>query len=416
MNTILEQNALQTLTIYPSIRQDALIVTMEKLINAIRKQKPEKAVRRYNELCAILYRSEFCGNLCDYVTDLVLRDENIFTVHAANQTLSELPRVVQTAVDRDLSILQALSLLDSHTVKKLLVRRFPEQEVLIRQMPDYLTEPTLFEHLNNAQAVANYHRQNGTGIFSKYLAFYLAEDRQLVPVKEPILFPLDGLKKYEMQKRQVVDNTRSFLQGKPANNVLLYGDRGTGKSTMVHAILQEYHREGLRMIQIKREDILHLGVLMDTIRKIPLYFIIFIDDLTFNENDVTFNTLKAILEGSLNGMPQNVLIYATTNRRHLIKETFTAREGDELHAADTRDENASLADRFGLTVTFSKPTLPEYLEIVQAIALDRGIVVDEAALKRGASTFATRKGSRSGRVAKQYVDYVEGRLALNLPI
>ena len=170
------------------------------------------------------------------------------------------------------------------------------------------------------------------------------------------------------------------------------------------------------MIQIKREDIIHLGELLDKIRLIPLRFIIFIDDLTFNENDVAFNTLKAILEGSLNAMPDHVRIYATTNRRHLIKETFTAREGDELHAADTRDENASLADRFGLTVTFSKPNLPEFLEIVCAIAKDRGLDVDETTLRKGASTFATRKGSRSGRVAKQYVDDVEGRLALHLPI
>ena len=185
---------------------------------------------------------------------------------------------------------------------------------------------------------------------------------------------------------------------------------------MVNAILTDYHTQGLRMIQVAKEDILYLDKVLKIIREVPLRFIIFIDDLTFNENDECFNTLKAILEGSLNAMPENVLIYATTNRRHLIKETFSGREGDELHASDTRDESASLADRFGLTITFYKPNLTDYLDIVCQIAAERSLAVEEETLKKGANVFAMKKAGRSGRVARQYVDYVEGRLSLGLPL
>ena len=136
--------------------------------------------------------------------------------------------------------------------------------------------------------------------------------------------------------------------------------------------------------------------------------------MTFEESDANFNTLKAVLEGSLSGMPDNALIYATTNRRHLIKETFTSREGSELHASDTRDEAASLSDRFGLILTYSKPTPQEYADIVLALAVDRGIQLDEATIRKGAERFATRKGSRNGRVARQYVDQLESRLAMGL--
>ena len=157
-----------------------------------------------------------------------------------------------------------------------------------------------------------------------------------------------------------------------------------------------------------------LAGVLRTIRPLPLKFILFIDDLTFEESDANFNTLKAVLEGSLSGMPDNALIYATTNRRHLIKETFTSREGSEIHASDTRDEAASLSDRFGLVLTYMKPTPQEYADIVLALAADRGIQLDEETLRKGANRFATRKGSRSGRVARQYVDQLESRLAMGL--
>ena len=313
-----------------------------------------------------------------------------------------------------------LSRVTAPEMKQSMLKRFPQQEELIASLGEFDSQSRVYcdfapwgDHL---EQVAAFHADNGIGMYSKYYAFYLSDKQKVVPVKNFAPFRLSSLKKYELQKKKITDNTLSFLHGKPANNVLLYGDRGTGKSTTVNAVLNEYHKQGLRMIQVAKEDIVHIQKVLKSIRSIPLRFIIFIDDLTFNENDECFNTLKAVLEGSLNAMPENVLIYATTNRRHLIKETFSSREGNELHASDTRDENASLADRFGLTVTFTKPNQEDFLEIVCEIAKERGLDVEEAVLRRGASTFAIQKASRSGRVARQYVDYVEGRLGLNLPI
>ena len=169
---------------------------------------------------------------------------------------------------------------------------------------------------------------------------------------------------------------------------------------------------GLRLIQIDKENLYGLAQLTEKLVHVPLKFILFVDDLTFNENDDSFGMLKAVLEGGIVKRPDNIAIYATSNRRHLIKENFTAREGDEIHKADTIDENLSLSDRFGLSVTFTSPAKDKFLEIVKLIADDRGIVIDQDELFRGAEQFAMRKGGRSPRLARQYIDDLESRLAL----
>lgn len=413
---------LSGVSIYQQVKKDKLVKKYRHLLKELCAGKPDftRLASDYSGICTKLYQSEYQGNLPDYLFDLILYDKNVFTTLCAHEKFMHMPETIKQAAKYDLHAFYVLAGITSADLKEAITALFPEKADIIAQFPNYASTPEAFAQFrhwgDNLHEMADFHFRNGVSMFAKYYAFYFADGSTVTPVKrfEPV--SLTSLKKYELQKRQIMDNTLSFIHKKPANNVLLYGDRGTGKSTTVNAILNEYHNQGLRMIQIAKEDILYINNLLKAIENVPLRFIIFIDDLTFNENDECFNTLKAVLEGSLNAMPENVLIYATTNRRHLIKETFSSREGNELHASDTRDENASLADRFGLTITFTKPNLPDFLEIVCEIAKERGLDVDEETLRRGANTFAMKKASRSGRVARQYVDYVEGRISLNLPL
>ena len=203
---------------------------------------------------------------------------------------------------------------------------------------------------------------------------------------------LKSLKGYEAARKTVIDNTLALLNGLSANNCLLYGDRGTGKSSTVKAILNEYAPQGLRMVEI------------------------FIDDLSFTQQDDTYAALKAVLEGGLAAQPENALIYATSNRRHLVRECFSDRDGDEIHRGDTIQESLSLSDRFGLSVNFSVPDKTRYLDIVHALAEERGLEVSGSQLDTGAEQWALARGGRSPRCAKQYIAMVESRLKQGLPL
>lgn len=252
-----------------------------------------------------------------------------------------------------------------------------------------------------------YVRTNGGGMFAKYKAFTF--DGELHPIEEPDKIKLADLKNYEAQRKQVVDNTVCFLSGKPAQNVLLYGDRGTGKSSTVKAIMNE--SKYLRMVEVAKNDIAVLPKLFRILKDIPLHFIVMIDDLSFAENDDRFGILKAVLEGSLAAKPDNILIYATTNRRKIIRETAADRE---ISGADAIDESMSLSDRFGLFVTFMKPDKQVYLDIVGKLADDKELEVSEEKLFAAAERFALKRGGRSPRTARQFVDWLDGRIALGL--
>lgn len=382
------------------------------------------AARYYADLCYMLYASPFRGNLPDYLFHFVLYHDNVFTRECAHNNFYKIPIYLKNAATNDINAFYALSLITSEDIKDAMRLQFPDKAEYIPLLPDYNSRHAMYNPQgcwgDNLLKLAEFHRANGVGDFARYKAFTYVKSHgpgyELRPVAEPDPIRLSDLKKYEVQRGKVVENTLAFLEGKPCNNVLLYGDRGTGKSSTVKALLNEYQDRGLRIIQVDKQNLIGLGELMEQIAQVPLKFIIFIDDLTFQENDDNFGMLKAVLEGSLVGRSPNVAIYATTNRRHLIKETFSAREGDEIHKADTIDENLSLSDRFGLMVTFTMPNKDGFLEIVQSIATDRGIEMEEDVLLKGAERFALQKSGRTPRLARQYVDYVESRLALGLDI
>lgn len=243
----------------------------------------------------------------------------------------------------------------------------------------------------------------GYGIFARYHVFTV-EDGSLVPVKHPDPQKLEELPGYEREREKVIANTVALLDGKPANNVLLYGDAGTGKSSTIKAIANAYADRGLRLVEVKKNQLYQIPDLMDALAANPLKFILFIDDLSFTANDDNFAALKAILEGSVGGRASNIAVYATSNRRHLIKETLSDRDGDDIHESDTRQELMSLSARFGLTITFGSPDRERYLHIVEELAQQYGVEMDQRQLAVRSEAFAVRAGGRSARVAKQFIE------------
>lgn len=343
----------------------------------------------------------------EYLSRLILTDDNAFTKAAAAGKADKLPTAVLNGVKSDLKKLEAVANISPKDIYES-VENIDLRQVL-KTLPSWQTgesvAPLTEDWENRIDDLIEYHKKNGYGMYSKYNAFAW-RDHSLYPISETDPILLSDLKNYEEQRQKVIDNTESFVNGYPANNVLLYGDRGTGKSSTVHAVLNEYAPEGLRMIEISKSDIPDLTMMREMLSESPMKFIIFIDDLSFDSHDDSFGELKAALEGSLGGRKHNTIIYATSNRRHLIKESFSDREND-INRNDIMQEQLSLSDRFGLSITFINPDKKGYLDIVEKIAEDRNLDVNTDHLCAVAEQWATRKGGRSPRCARQFIDYVE---------
>jgi predicted AAA+ superfamily ATPase len=221
---------------------------------------------------------------------------------------------------------------------------------------------------------------------------------------------LAGLVAYEREREPLVLNTERFLAGLPAHHALLYGPPGTGKSSTVKAVLNEYADGGLRLVEVRKEDLGELVGVLEILRGRGMRFVVFVDDLSFEEHEVEYKALKALLEGSVEEPPENVRLYATSNRRNLIRESFSDREDDDVHARDTMQEKLSLAARFGLRLTFPSPNQARYLEIVAGLARDRGLRIPEETLRQRAILWDRWHAGRSGRTAKQFVDELEAEL------
>lgn len=346
-------------------------------------------------------------SLRDYVSRLVLTNANAFTRAAAAGKEDELPASVISGVKSDLEKLEAIAAVTPADIAEAV--EDSELKSVLSTLPAWESgspAPPLKENwAAQINELCAYHRKNGYGDFAKYTAFHW-RSRHLVPIEATDPIRLTDLKNYELPRSKVINNTESFINGLPSNNVLLYGDRGTGKSSTVHAVLNEYAPQGLRMIELAKSDITELPLIRERLSKSPMKFIIFIDDLCFDSHEDSFGSLKAALEGSLSGNNENIIIYATSNRRHLIKESFSDREND-IHRNDVMQEQLSLSDRFGLTITFVNPDKRDYLDIVEKLASDRGLDVELDRLFEAAERWAMGRGGRSPRCAKQFVDFVE---------
>ena len=396
-----EWNArLHGLVVFRSLLDDPVVAKLLDLTDRMEAGAPG-----YGPVCDAVAQFEAAlfehtTNWGSYLSAAVLEAETVCVRQAASGILAP---ALQTALDSELAFLQALCGL---TLDELLAAagsaagQAQELDFLPRWETAQLDLPAAY-----AQRMSEVGKK-GYGMFAKHHVFTV-ENGQLVPVKYPDPQRLSELPGYEKEREKVIANTKALLAGMPANNVLLYGDAGTGKSSAVKAIANEFAPEGLRLVEVKKNQLYQIPDLMDKLAANPLKFILFIDDLSFTANDDNFAALKAILEGSVGGRAKNIAVYATSNRRHLIKETLTDRTGDDIHEADTRQELMSLSARFGLTVTFQRPEKARFETILAELAKQHGIDMPMDQLLVKAEAFAIRAGGRSPRVAKQFIEQCE---------
>ena len=333
------------------------------------------------------------GDLTSLVKRLVFEDENAYVkAVAAHKTVDG---HIQNSATRELEILSRFAALTAENFAL-------DLGVDVEKLPQF----TSF----NADMVASYNERlvnlhkYGYGIFSSACMFRLSDDKRIEPIVSADKISMAQFIGYEAERQKIVENTRAFVEGRPAANALLCGDAGTGKSSTVKAVANEFFNEGVRLIELRKDQLRYLPLVMGKISGNPLKFIIFIDDLSFNQNNDDFSMLKAALEGSASATADNAVIYATSNRRHIVKESFADREGDDVHRNDTMQETLSLSERFGLTVLYSKPSKQLYLKIVKELAARAHITMDEKELELQAEAFALRKGSRSARSAEQFIN------------
>lgn len=391
---------IESLCIY-DLKEDDVI---SSLLNLLSSLDNESVLSRQSEF---FKKASAHNSLKSHISKLILTNDNVFTKAAASGNADNLPKSVISGVKSDLMKLEAIASVSPDDILSA-VQNDDIREIL-SAMPKWETgesiAPLSADWENQLDELKAYHKTHGYGLYAKYIAFTW-RNHALFPISATDPITLADLKNYELQRQKVIDNTESFVHGYPSNNVLLYGDRGTGKSSTVHAVLNEYAASGLRMVEISKSDISDLTLIREIVSDSPLKFIIYIDDLSFDSREDSFGELKAALEGSLSGKKHNTLIYATSNRRHLIKENFSDREND-INRNDVMQEQLSLSDRFGLSITFVNPDKRDYLDIVDKIASDRGLDVDADKLHLVAEQWASRKGGRSPRCAKQFIDFVE---------
>ena len=353
-------------------------------------ERAEDKLKAYASMVTGIYENG--GTLDGYIRKAVFEDENIY-VRLCAKKISVDEKLERTVTNE----LNALSELTSLTSEDFLADMGIDLSI-----PEFNSRGIDLNELyrKRVEEVDRY----GYGVFSSSPMFRLSDSMEIEAVVSADKISIDKFIGYGLEREKIIANTKSFLQGRPAANALLCGDAGTGKSSTVKAIANEFYREGLRLIELRKDQLSALPYVMGKISDNPLKFIIFIDDLSFNQNDDNFSMLKAALEGSASAKAENAVIYATSNRRHIIKESFQDREGSDIHRNDTIQETLSLSERFGLTVLFSKPDKKLYLEIIHELAERNNIKYDKEKLDIEAEAFALRRGYRSARCAEQFIN------------
>ena len=416
------QQQIASLLLYQSVLQKTVGEAFIKLLESLSKNDGVaiECLRAYGNW----FRTIASQNISwqEYLIDRIIQDDNPFSQQVQTINITNLSPNLIAAAKNDLQILQNLYKCNSKTISQWVktiakLEKLPItwEEKIERKEPIYQKFIKSENWADSIEALATHYRDFGIGLFAESIAFEWRND-QLLTITYPDPVKLKELVGYEFQRDTLIKNTEFLLAGYPALNVLLYGSRGSGKSSLVKALLNEYSQRNLRLVEVAKSDLKDLPLILEKLRNVPQKFIIFVDDLSFEEDDDTFKALKVVLEGNLTAKPANVVVYATSNRRHLIREFFndrpTPKDSDEVHNWDTVQEKLSFSDRFGLTLTFEPANQDTYLKIVRHLAKQEKVNLNPEDLDYQALQWATRNNGRSGRGARQFIDFIKANLAV----
>ncbi len=383
-----------SVVIFRNILKTKVIKKLLKFLNCETKENIDniKQIDLYSEFLSELFKSD--NNLADFILSQIFLDDNIYISKCILK--QEINNNLKKTFKNELNFFKYISSFDFSSIfNKEYSKNIAELE--IKEIDFY---KIYFEHIKNID-------KKGYGIFYNNNMFVLDDRKNIIAVKNKDNQDIKKLYGYEIERNKVLSNTKILIEGKKANNILLYGDAGTGKSSTVKAVANFFKDEGLRLIEIKKNQLHFITDIIEKLSCSPLKFIIFIDDLTFSSNDDTFSYLKAILEGGVNSFPNNIAVYVTSNYRHLIKENFTDRTGDDIHIEDTIQQIMSLTNRFGMIITFQRPGKDLFKEIVLSYAKENNIKTDKEELIKQAEAYAIRSAGRSPRVAKQFIELLK---------
>ncbi|MBP7176059.1 MAG: ATP-binding protein [Thermoclostridium sp.] len=439
--------------LYRNLLKDKSVQGLVALIRLVQDDNAhmESIISAWSEISAELFRMN-AVSFHQHVKNIVSHDENAFTLACErHEATLESPLTRQAA--SDLKVLGKLASIKCSELKKKMKEKMRgnlEVYRIIDELPDWNPQPIpatdesgpeagialhQLKHFNDeAEAKTRissqlqqpiptgdegmaerifWHQKNGAGLLSAH-SFFIWDGTSLKPVINPDPVTLDKLYLLDSQKELAVKNTKLFLSGKAANNILFYGDRGTGKSSLVKALANEFFNEGLRLVEIPKKYLDQIPMITAQLSGRGLNFILFIDDLSFENNEEKFTALKAVLEGGLEYKPGNILLYATSNRRHLVKENFADRKGiysdnpeEEIRARDGIQEKLSLSDRFGITIVFSSPLKKEYLQIIHKMAEEENLEADPAILEQKAMQWEMAYNGMSPRTARQFINWMK---------
>ena len=413
------------LLLYRQILHDDLFSRIYSMVISLDRDISDKHINTYYQICYelinIAEQDGFKGDLLqNYIFRLIATDRNPFTLASEKVGCKISPGLYQAAI-YDLTILQGIikcTLADigtgigvgdlsvikdyssaSSSNKSPLARNFKVlKQNFIKEKPESLVN-----------ILADYYNLSGCGILCQYSSFRWNNEKGLIGVTDSGAIQFDDIIGYEEQKEKLIENTAIFLDGKKANNVLLYGDSGTGKSSSIQALINKFSSKGLRLVEISKEQIQSIPWIIDVLKKRGLYFVIFMDDLSFEDFETDYKYLKAVMEGGIEERPGNVLFYATTNRKHIIKEKWQDRNDSDIHRSDAEQEKLSLSERFGITITYLVPDQQQYIEIVKSLAANSNLNIPEQELIDQALKWERWHHGRSGRTARQFINYLSAK-------